>query len=287
MHNFRRILVAVDGSEYSLEASSAGGRVAESSGSRIDIVRVIPAGVGTEERNGAARTLNKARELASSEKVGARAAVVEGGRSVVDALLQYASEKSSDLIVVGAKGSGGFERLLMGSVSSGLVTHARIPVLVVRNLASLEGPPFREVLAAVDGSRASREAVEVAASLAKTAGAKLTNLHVISIPEAAYSSGSSVTGTEKKARKNAESYLSAARGFAEECGVDSRQRIVEDLQSPVKGITEYAAKNHIDLIVLGTRGLGGFRRLLLGSVASGVVSYAPCSVLVVRDGRQK
>ena len=54
-----------------------------------------------------------------------------------------------------------------------------------------------------------------------------------------------------------------------------------DLISPSKGIAEDGEKNRIDLIVVETRGLGGFTRLLLGSVASGVLSSAHCSVMVV------
>ena len=53
-------------------------------------------------------------------------------------------------------------------------------------------------------------------------------------------------------------------------------------KSAVQLITEFAEKNDVDLIVIGTRGLGGFKRLLLGSVASGVMSHASCSVIVVR-----
>ena len=116
--------------------------------------------------------------------------------------------------------------------------------------------------------------------------AKLTLLHVICIPAAAYISGSEATASaERKARTSAEEYLSKARRATEGSGVDMRTRIIEDLQSPVRGITGYASENGTDLIVMGTRGLGGFKRLLLGSVASGVVSYAPCSVLVARTGR--
>ncbi len=69
---------------------------------------------------------------------------------------------------------------------------------------------------------------------------------------------------------------------AEDAGLKVRGEIVENAQSAVQAITEYASNSKIDLIVMGTRGLTGFRKLLLGSVSNGVVSHAPCSVLVVR-----
>jgi nucleotide-binding universal stress UspA family protein len=69
---------------------------------------------------------------------------------------------------------------------------------------------------------------------------------------------------------------------AEDAGVKVKGEIVENARSAVQAITEYASNSKIDLIVIGTRGLTGFRKLLLGSVSNGVVSQAPCSVLVVR-----
>ena len=284
MPTFKRILVAVDGSENSMEACSAAGRLAKASGAQIDVVHVVPRSKDSRSRAEASKMLRKACTLASDGRR-AKGEIVEADGSVVDALVSHALDSESDLVVVGAKGSGGFKRLLLGSVAGGVVTHARVPVLVVRSLASLEGPLFEHVLAAVDGSEASLMAVGMAAHLAKPMGAKLTILHVIFVPAAAYSSGSTaVTEMEKKARKSAEDYLSVAKETAEDYGVSARPRIVEDLQSPVRGITDYASGNQVDLIVMGTRGLGGFKRLLLGSVAGGVVNYAHCSVLVVRGG---
>ena len=275
-------MVGVDGSENSLEACSAAGRLAQKGETRIDVVHVVPRGQTSEELAETNKMLNKAGAVASNGGVRAKRTVVVAAGSLVETLVRHASDKKSDLIVVGANGSGGFKLLLLGSVSSGLVAHARVPVLVVRSLASLKGKLFRHVLAAVDGSEASQSAVKVAARLATLAGAKLTALHVISVSAAAYSSGSAaVTGAEMQDRKRAEGYLATAKETAEDYGAAATTRIVEDLQSPVRGITEYASVNHVDLIVVGTRGLGGFRRLLLGSVANGVVNYASCSVLVV------
>jgi nucleotide-binding universal stress UspA family protein len=76
--------------------------------------------------------------------------------------------------------------------------------------------------------------------------------------------------------------LTEAVAAAEENGIKARTRLLGPKDSPTKSITNYADKNMIDLIVTGTRGLGDFKRLLLGSVASGVIHYSHCSVLVVR-----
>ena len=282
---FRRILVAVDGSENSLEACSAAGRICKGPGTAIEVVRVATKDESNQDRAEAKNTLEKARDLASRGGVHVRTSLIEGHRSVVDAIIRYASDKRCDLIVLGAKGTGGFKQLLLGSVSGGVVTHAQTPVLVVRNLASLEGKLFGHVLVAVDGSDTSLAAAETASGVAESVGARLTMLHVIAIPAAAYASGYADTASaERKARESAEECLSKAKERAAQHGVEARTRIVEDLQSPVNGVTLFASKNGVDLVAVGTRGLGGFKRLLLGSVASGVVHCAPWTVLVVRVG---
>jgi len=70
--------------------------------------------------------------------------------------------------------------------------------------------------------------------------------------------------------------------MAEKKGVKSKPQTSETVGSVVQAITDYAANEKIDLIVMGTRGMGGFKKMLLGSVSSGVVTHANCAVLVVR-----
>ncbi len=143
---------------------------------------------------------------------------------------------------------------------------------------------IKHILVAIDGSENSMRAVKVSSDIAKSNNAELIILHVVTIPSSVYSENAPVPldRIEEEARSEGEKFVKAAAALAEEKGLKVRTAITERMDSPVRGITDYSNENRIDLIVVGTRGLGGFKRLLLGSVASGVVQYAHCSVLVVR-----
>ena len=142
----------------------------------------------------------------------------------------------------------------------------------------------KNVLVAVDGSENSERAVRVASFLAKNTGAELTVVYVVCFPSSLYSAQAPVqlNKIEGEARRDAEKVVASASLVANKEGVQARTEIIEHMDSVVRGITEYAEKSGTDLIVVGTRGLSGFKRLVLGSVASGLVHYAHCSVLVVR-----
>lgn len=136
----------------------------------------------------------------------------------------------------------------------------------------------------MDGSENGMKAVRVAARIAKNNKAELTILHVVTVPSVFYTgeSYSPIDRVERDARQKGERAMAEASTVAEESGVKAQTILVGPMESPVKGIAEYSDKNMIDLVVAGTRGLGSFKRLLLGSVASGLVHYSHCSVLVVR-----
>lgn len=206
--------------------------------------------------------------------------------STVQSLLDYASSTKSELIVCGTRGLGGFRRMMIGSVSSGLVAHAGCPVLVVRmDNTGEKRPEFRRILVAVDGSEEARTAAKVAVDVAKKLEVEeLTALYVSTLPWAAYSGDVAVPveNIEDQLMEVGARATAEVEAIAQKEGVKVKKAIEEEVGSSVGGITKYAAAEKVDLIVLGTRGLGGVKRLLLGSVANGVVTYAGCSVLVVR-----
>jgi nucleotide-binding universal stress UspA family protein len=143
--------------------------------------------------------------------------------------------------------------------------------------------PFRKILVGVDGSEHSKKAVEIAVAEAKAYGAQLTIVHVIPRPTypVAGSEGIDADDYFAAARNEAKAWVDSAVKLAQSKDVRAVGVIFESV-SVVKAFLDYAAKDNVDLIVLGTRGLSDFKRLLIGSISSGVVNHAHCSVLVVR-----
>jgi nucleotide-binding universal stress UspA family protein len=99
--------------------------------------------------------------------------------------------------------------------------------------------------------------------------------------QAKYGNVRLVEGFKRARREAALEWLKQIEEAAKKKGIRLKSEIL-DGDSKVEIIIDYANENSIDLIVMGSRGLTGFKRLLLGSVANAVVSNAPCPVMVVR-----
>ena len=144
---------------------------------------------------------------------------------------------------------------------------------------------FSKILVAVDGSEQSMQAADYAMELAKKYNAQLIALTVSHIPLSSYGFGSRPDTTKQDKEKQS---LESKQWFRniEEAGIEYNISLRTDLidsQMSVEGtIVEYAERQGVDLIVIGTTGRSGFKKLLLGSVASGVVNYATCPVMVVK-----
>ncbi|MEP6575927.1 MAG: universal stress protein [Nitrososphaerota archaeon] len=140
---------------------------------------------------------------------------------------------------------------------------------------------FSKVLVAVDGSEYSMNAAEYAISITKEYGSQLIALHVITSDVSTIASTFSPQMDEIK--KNAQEYFDKIRRRGDEAKWDIplRTELIAS-SSVVGGIIDFAEKENIDLIVVGTRGRSGLKKLLLGSVASGIVNYAHCPVMIVK-----
>ncbi|HZW56596.1 MAG TPA: universal stress protein [Nitrososphaerales archaeon] len=150
--------------------------------------------------------------------------------------------------------------------------------------------PPTKILAPIDGSDNSKRAQAVAVRFAKDYGAELLILNVIQIPTYLLSS-TSIGNTPaicfedlfEKSENDARAMIDAEKATAERKGAPKvRGEVLRSKSSVVYEITNYAQLKGIDLIVIGTRGLGGFKRMVMGSVSSGVVTHASCNVMIVK-----
>jgi nucleotide-binding universal stress UspA family protein len=139
---------------------------------------------------------------------------------------------------------------------------------------------FSKILVAIDSSDASMDAADYATAISQGYIAELYALHVIHADVDLY--WPHVTSEfMRNMRNEGEKYLDKVKVKANEQDIQIKTEIISS-KDIAGGILDFAEENNIDLIVIGTRGRSGFKRLLLGSVASHVVTYAHCPVLVVK-----
>ena len=132
-------------------------------------------------------------------------------------------------------------------------------------------------------------AADTAISLARVPGSEVIGVFVANIDQYLQSLGlyrlSYPAAVQKKieeAREEADRWFGTIKQKADLAGVHFRGEMVDTPLSVVAAIVNFAEHQKADLLVIGTRGRTGFAKLVLGSVAGGVVTYAPCPVLVIR-----
>jgi nucleotide-binding universal stress UspA family protein len=196
------------------------------------------------------------------------------------ALLMHAEKWRADFVVVGSHGMTA-ANVLLGSVTRQIIRYAHCPVLIARASEGGGG-----VFAGTDFSDASMPALQAAAEEARRTGAELTVVHSLDVAwsAAAYPAmafgGTPVSLSAEQMMeldKAADEQLAAA---LKQLGATGRTRVTRG--SAGLGLIEITSQLKADLLVVGTTGRTGLKRVLLGSVAETVAEGASCSVLIVR-----
>ncbi|WP_277555358.1 universal stress protein [Halobaculum limi] len=285
------IVVGTDGSDPATEAVDTAIAVAAAVGARVHpcaVVDPFPMGqrVTDVERNRqeAASFVEDAADRAREAGVEAVPEVRRG--SPYKELVAHVAETDADLLVLGTHGRGGTRRVLLGSVAEAVIRTAEVPVLTVHGDDEIrDWGPDSDVLVATDGSDAALPAEQVSVDLTAALGGRLTAVSAVDESRALASIGAGTVsdGVAESVRtaltEGATAALDRVRERADERGVPLTTEILDGEAG--RRIREHAATVDADLVVVGTHGRRGIRRIMLGSVAERVVRSADRPVLVV------
>jgi nucleotide-binding universal stress UspA family protein len=203
----------------------------------------------------------------------------------VDVICRLAEEQRVDLVVVGSHGRSAVGRLILGSVSTGVVKHATVPVLVVK----APFKPLNRVLVGVDGSSGARRAVDFMKEFPLPADAQILLLSVVHVPppfpgvSEGYYETLEMSQALDALRKGAEAGARRALDAASDT-LKPAHAVETRIASgpPARTLLDLSGSLDSQLVVVGSRGLTGVERLLMGSVSLQLVLHSKTSVLVVR-----
>jgi nucleotide-binding universal stress UspA family protein len=301
MIEFKRILCAVDFSEFSRRALDHALSVARGYGSTVTALHVVapaPAAVAgayfgsevappillpTMDRETATRELGRLVTAEHVPGVQVETVVAEAAETYREILTQVV-RLQSDLLVMGTHGRSGFERLFLGSTAEKVLRKARCPVMTVPPKAPDAMPrgavPFSRIVCGVDFSVSSRMALDYATSLAQQNAAALAVVHVIEThplyvdfaPPAAID----LHGWTQQA-------TSRLHGLVPD-DVRATCSVAEFVRegAPYREILGLSVELAADLIVLGVRGRRAADLLVFGSTTHHVIREAQCAVLTLR-----
>lgn len=288
------VVVAVDGSDASNNAVRWAANTANKRGVPLRLAAsytmpqflyaeglVPPQELFDELQNETMKTIEAARniahEVAPDIKIGYT--IVEG--SPIDMLLEMSNDVT--MIVMGSRGLGGLSGMVMGSVSAAVVSHAKCPVVVVREDSNVtEANKYGPVVVGVDGSDISRQATDFAFQEAQARGAKLVAVHTwMDMQVQASLAGLAAAQQEWNVIEDEQTRLLEERitPYLEQYP-DVEVELVIARDRPVRALSDNAVD--AQLLVVGSHGRGGFRGMMLGSTSRALLQSAPCPMVVVR-----
>lgn len=185
------------------------------------------------------------------------------------------------MVVLGSRGLGGWTGLLVGSVAVQVSTHAQCPVVVVPPDVRPRAHGKPAIVVGVDGSKTSAKAIDFAFDQAEARGAKVVAVHAWTSPYSTDADGQETLLFDEHEVEEARRVLvseSLAGAAADHPDVEHEVKLMSGQAARALVLTAESA----DLVVVGSRGRGGFTGLLLGSVSQGVLHHAPCPVAIVR-----
>ncbi len=281
---YEQIIVAIDGSLSSLNALRQSFRIrkAEVTGVCIApryegdpellVLELLRTDLQTLLRAPCDKAASDAEEIARQENATIETTWEFG--SPHDGILEVAEARGCDLIVMGRSGYGGLQPPFIGSVTARVIGYSPVDVLVVPESAALG---WKRILLAADGSEYSKKATLRAMTLAKEYGSELKVVSATDIASEFHAESSELAEELCEWPKYC---VTNVREQAVKMGVYAECMVRQG--KAYRAILSVAEEQKADIIVVGSHGRTGLKRLLMGSVTERVIGHSSCPVLVVK-----
>ena len=140
---------------------------------------------------------------------------------------------------------------------------------------------FTKILVPVDGSDNSYKALEAALVLSEKLGSNISVVNVMEqVPITHIESEKLLSELLEAYKKENQEILSKCSDIADQKGITIKTVLLQGNPAPV--ILDYSKKENFDLVIMGSRGMGKFKELILGSVSSKIVHHSPCAIMIIR-----
>jgi nucleotide-binding universal stress UspA family protein len=291
---FSRIVIGTDFSDPSTAALFAGISMAERCLAKIEVIHITTfledlrysAGSPAFELDWKLPLQSKLETFFPKELYPNSVRLGISAQSIPSEILKYSRQRKADLIILGSHGRNIVEKLLIGSVTQAITRNSEIPVMVVRDIKRVKRPyqAYGRILVATDFSGISLKAVDFGVRLTNFLQAELHLIHVVELPELIYHD-KNPCGQIKvptTCELNVDSTLKRMIETREYQGIHHVETLFGD---PVTQILDYANKNNVDFLVIGTHGREGTERLMLGSVTERILSKLSLPVFTISNAK--
>jgi nucleotide-binding universal stress UspA family protein len=286
---YRTVLVPLDGSPLAERALPYAVMLARASEARLLLVRVVPVTTGHNGHKNVESYQTREAELYLRDVAGrvkhpfvVESAVFTGDPA--DSIVDEIALRQVDVVVMSTHGRSGLGRWVYGSVADQIMRRASVPVLLVppRTVGNWPTAHPPRVLVPLDGADLARATLDLIASLVESLGAEVKLLQVLVPTGYIYADRVSYLAVDPAEDLAAvQSYLD---GVAKDLAARGWTVTTETAFGTAAATISLAASGGADLIAMSTHGNGGLTRLLMGSVAIGVVQQAMVPVLILRPG---
>jgi universal stress protein E len=274
-----RILCATDLLPKSEAAVERAGMMARRPGARLGIVHVLSSERDARQARSALAQMEK-RFRATLGNEGIAPSVILRCGKLASQLTRVVQRIAPDLLVLGSRRRGSMCDRLGQTLAEGISSAHRCPLLIVKQRV---GGDYRNILLALDFSPAAEEIIRTAQSIVLHSGVNTSVVHAFEpdygmlpyIPKAIQSVGAAHSPERAEAERALRRLLKDHSERLADCN------LILSSAFPLEAIVNSVKRVQSDLLVMGTRGYGRLRRLLLGSIVRPVLDEVPCDILLV------